>query len=119
MPSGYTTLVGERGVKLSGGQKQRIVIARAIVKKAPIILFDEATSALDSESEHIIQSSLPTIIGKHTAIIIAHRLSTVAELDRVIVMHNGEIVEQGDHAELLALKGHYYALWSRQIRNST
>ncbi len=106
--------MGERGVKLSGGQKQRVVIARAVLKKAPILLFDEATSALDSESEHIIQSALPEIIGNHTAIIIAHRLSTVAKLDRIIVMHGGKITEEGTHRHLLAKKGRYFSLWERQ-----
>ncbi len=114
LPKKYETIVGERGVKLSGGQKQRVVIARAILKKAPILLFDEATSALDSESEHIIQKALPEIIGSHTAIIIAHRLSTVAGLDKIIVMHDGKIVEEGTHKQLLAQKGRYYSLWKRQ-----
>lgn len=117
LPDGYDTIVGERGVKLSGGQKQRIVIARAILKKAPIILFDEATSALDSESEHIIQAALPDILGSHTAIIIAHRLSTVAGLDRIIVMHEGKVAEQGTHEQLLAQKGRYYRLWQRQTKS--
>src|SRR5690606_5004019 len=102
------------GVKLSGGQKQRVVIARAILKNAPIMLFDEATSALDSESEKIIQEALPEILGKRTAIVIAHRLSTVAGLDRIIVMHGGRIVEDGTHEELLKLKGRYYSLWQKQ-----
>lgn len=115
LPDGYDTLVGERGIKLSGGQKQRIAIARAILKRAPIILFDEATSALDSESEQIIQRALPEILGKQTAIIVAHRLSTVAGLDRIIVIHEGKIAEQGTHAELLKQKGRYYSLWQRQI----
>jgi ATP-binding cassette, subfamily B, bacterial len=114
LPRGYDTLVGERGIKLSGGQKQRVVIARAILKDAPIMLFDEATSALDSESEKIIQSALPKILGKRTAIVIAHRLSTVAGLDRIIVMHDGTIAEQGTHDELLTLKGRYYSLWQKQ-----
>lgn len=114
LPDGYNTVVGERGIKLSGGQKQRIVIARAILKNAPIMIFDEATSALDTESEKIIQQSLPSIIGKHTAIIIAHRLSTVANLDRILVMHNGQIIEAGTHKELLALKGRYHSLWQAQ-----
>lgn len=118
LPKGYDTVVGERGVKLSGGQKQRVVIARAVLKQAPIILFDEATSALDSESEHIIQQALPEIIGKHTAIIIAHRLSTVSGLDRIIVMHDGEIVEEGTHKQLLARKGRYHSLWKRQTTES-
>ncbi len=114
LPHGYNTIVGERGVKLSGGQKQRVVIARAILKQAPIILFDEATSALDSESEQIIQQALPEIIGRHTAIIIAHRLSTVANLDRIIVMQSGKIIEEGTHQALLQRKGRYYTLWQRQ-----
>lgn len=114
LPDGYDTLVGERGIKLSGGQKQRVVIARAILKNASIMLFDEATSALDSESEKIIQKALPAIIGKRTAVVIAHRLSTVAGLDRIIVMHSGQIIEQGTHAELLTLKGRYYSLWQKQ-----
>jgi ATP-binding cassette subfamily B protein len=114
LPNGYNTLVGERGVKLSGGQKQRVVIARAILKDAPIMLFDEATSALDSESEKIIQKALPHIIGKRTAIVIAHRLSTIAGLDRIIVMHDGKIAEQGTHQELLKLKGRYWSLWQKQ-----
>jgi ATP-binding cassette, subfamily B, bacterial len=114
LPDGYETTVGERGIKLSGGQKQRVVIARAVLKKAPIILFDEATSALDSESEQIIQKALPEILGKQTALIIAHRLSTVAGLDRIIVMHHGKIVEQGTHDELLKQKGRYHMLWQKQ-----
>ncbi len=118
LPAGYDTLVGERGIKLSGGQKQRVVIARAILKNAPIMVFDEATSALDSESEKIIQKALPDIIGKRTAIVIAHRLSTVAGLDRIIVMHDGTIIEQGTHQELLQLKGRYYSLWQKQIHSS-
>lgn len=114
LPEGYDTIVGERGVKLSGGQKQRIVIARSILKKASIMVFDEATSALDSESEQIIQHALPEIIGKHTTLIIAHRLSTVANLDRIIVLHEGTIIEDGTHDQLLRKKGRYYQLWQRQ-----
>jgi ATP-binding cassette subfamily B protein len=114
LPDGYNTTVGERGVKLSGGQKQRIAIARAILKKAPITLFDEATSALDSESEQIIQRALPQILGKQTAIVIAHRLSTVAGLDRIVVMHEGAVVEEGTHEELLKQKGLYDSLWQKQ-----
>jgi ATP-binding cassette subfamily B protein len=114
LPDGYDTIVGERGIKLSGGQKQRVAIARAILKKAPIMIFDEATSALDSESEQIIQRALPEIIGKQTAIVVAHRLSTVAGLDRIIVMHEGKIIESGTHKELLDLQGRYYSLWQKQ-----
>lgn len=113
-PDGYNTVVGERGIKLSGGQKQRVVIARAVLKKAPIMIFDEATSALDSESEQIIQRALPEILGKQTAIVVAHRLSTIAGLDRIIVMHEGKIVETGSHEELLNLHGRYYSLWQKQ-----
>lgn len=116
LPQGYDTMVGERGVKLSGGQKQRVVIARAILKNAPVMLFDEATSALDSESEQIIQRALPDILGKRTAIIIAHRLSTVAGLDRIIVMQDGKIIEDGTHEQLLKQKGRYYSLWQKQTK---
>lgn len=116
LPKGYDTIVGERGVKLSGGQKQRVVIARAILKNAPITIFDEATSALDSVSEAAIQQAMPRVMGKRTAIVVAHRLSTVAGLDRIIVMEKGGIIEQGTHDELLALKGAYFALWQRQSR---
>lgn len=114
LPDGYGTIVGERGIKLSGGQKQRIAIARAILKKAPIMIFDEATSALDSESEQIIQRALPEIIGTHTAIVVAHRLSTIAGLHRILVMHEGKVVESGSHEELLGLQGRYYTLWQKQ-----
>jgi ATP-binding cassette subfamily B protein len=115
LPDGYDTIVGERGVKLSGGQKQRVVIARAILKNAPIMIFDEATSALDTESEKIIQQALPHIIGKHTAIVIAHRLSTIAGMDRILVMHAGEVIEEGTHEQLLKQRGRYYSLWQKQI----
>lgn len=114
LPDGYESMVGERGIKLSGGQKQRIVIARAILKNAPIMIFDEATSALDTESEKIIQAAMPKIIGKHTAVVIAHRLSTIAGLDQILVMHDGEVIESGTHSELLALGGRYALLWKKQ-----
>jgi ATP-binding cassette subfamily B protein len=114
LPEKYETLVGERGVKLSGGQRQRVAIARAILKDAPILVLDEATSALDSESEHLIQDALKNLMKDRTAIVIAHRLSTVAHLDRIVVLENGKIVEQGTHAELVAKHGAYAKLWNRQ-----
>ncbi|MBO7664289.1 ATP-binding cassette domain-containing protein, partial [Candidatus Saccharibacteria bacterium] len=114
LPEGYETLVGERGIKLSGGQRQRIAIARAILKNAPILVLDEATSALDSESEALIQDALNNLMKNRTAIVIAHRLSTVASLDRIVVLEDGEIVEQGSHHELIKKHGSYFKLWSRQ-----
>jgi ATP-binding cassette subfamily B protein len=114
LPNGYETLVGERGIKLSGGQRQRIAIARAILKDAPILVLDEATSALDSESEALIQDALVKLMKGRTSIVVAHRLSTIASLDRIIVLDNGKIVEQGSHAELLKKGGEYNKLWSRQ-----
>lgn len=115
LPDGYDTLVGERGIKLSGGQRQRIAIARAILKNAPVLVLDEATSALDSESEALIQEALSTLMQGRTSLVIAHRLSTVANLDRIVVLQNGKIVEQGSHAELLAKpNGVYHGLWDRQ-----
>ena len=114
LPDGYDTLVGERGIKLSGGQRQRIAIARAILKDAPILVLDEATSALDSESEALIQDALVKLMKGRTSIVVAHRLSTIASLDRIIVLENGKIVEQGSHAELLKKQGEYNKLWSRQ-----
>ena len=114
LPNGYDTLVGERGIKLSGGQRQRIAIARAILKDAPILVLDEATSALDSESEAAIQEALANLMEGRTSIVVAHRLSTIAGLDEIVVLKDGEIVEQGSHKELLAKKGEYAKLWSRQ-----
>lgn len=115
LPNGYDTLVGERGVKLSGGQRQRVAIARAILKDAPILVLDEATSALDSESEALIQEALEKLMQGRTSIVIAHRLSTVASLDRIVVLEDGKIVEQGKHEELLQKpEGVYKHLWDRQ-----
>lgn len=115
LPNGLDTLVGERGVKLSGGQRQRIAIARAILKDAPILILDEATSALDSESEKLIQDALTKLMKDRTSIVVAHRLSTIAGLDRIIVLDHGEIVEEGPHTALIKRqKGIYASLWSHQ-----
>jgi len=111
---GYDSLVGERGVKLSGGQRQRIALARAILKDAPILLLDEATSALDSVTERHIQNSLAELMQGKTVLVVAHRLSTLARLDRIVVFHHGEIIEDGSPAELLAREGHYARMWAMQ-----
>lgn len=113
-PHGYGTVVGERGIKLSGGQRQRIAIARAILKDAPILILDEATSALDSESEKLIQDSLVELMKGKTVIAVAHRLSTIAHLDRLLVMKDGEIIEDGTHSSLIHKKGLYAKLWGMQ-----
>src|SRR5690606_27631112 len=106
-PLGYDTRVGERGLKLSGGEKQRVAIARTLVKDPPILILDEATSALDSRTEAAIQGVLDNVAARRTTLIIAHRLSTIAHAEKIIVMDDGRIVEEGTHAELLALGGHY------------
>lgn len=114
LPNRYDTIVGERGVKLSGGQRQRVAIARAILKDAPILILDEATSALDSQSEQYIQKALWSLMKQKTAIVIAHRLSTVQKMDEIIVLNNGEIIQQGTHDKLKAQKGIYKNLWDHQ-----
>jgi ATP-binding cassette subfamily B protein len=114
LPQGFDTLVGERGIKLSGGQRQRLAIARAVVRGAPILVFDEATSSLDSESEALIQRALLEVMERRTALVIAHRLSTVRAMDRLIVLADGAVVEDGTHATLLAAGGTYAALWRKQ-----
>ena len=114
LPHGLDTQVGERGVKLSGGQRQRIAIARAILMDAPILVLDEATSALDSESERLIQDALENLMRGRTSLVIAHRLSTVAALDRIVVIRDGAIVEDGTHEELVEAGGEYAMLWDRQ-----
>lgn len=114
LPQQYETLVGERGVKLSGGERQRVAIARAILKDAPILVLDEATSALDTTSEHYIQEALHALMQGRTTIVIAHRLSTVREMDRIIVLENGKLAEEGSHTDLIAQSGIYAGFWNRQ-----
>ena len=114
LPNGYNTLVGNNGVKLSGGQRQRISIARALLKDAPILILDEATSALDSENETLIQKSLVNVMRGKTSVVIAHRLSTLRHMDRIIVIRRGKIVEMGSHKQLLQQGGLYRRLWNMQ-----
>ena len=114
LPEGWETVVGERGLKLSGGEKQRVAIARAILKRPRILIFDEATSSLDSQTEQAIQETLAEVAAQHTTLVIAHRLSTVVDADRILVMDQGRIVEQGSHAELYTAGGAYYRMWELQ-----
>ena len=113
LPQKYNHIIGDRGVKLSGGQKQRIAIARAVLKNAPILLLDEATSALDSESEKLVQKALDNLMKKRTSIVVAHRLSTVMNADKIIVIDNGKVIEIGNHKQLLAQKGFYAKLYQK------
>lgn len=117
LPEGIDSIVGERGVKLSGGQKQRVAIARAVLRGSPIMILDEATSALDSESEQIIKDSFAEILRGKTAIVIAHRLSTLSEMDRIVVIDKGRVVEDGTHEQLLARDSTYARLWRRQLKH--
>ncbi len=115
LSKGYSSMVGERGVKLSGGQRQRIAIARAFLKNAPILILDEATSQLDSITEHHIQETLWELMHGKTTIVIAHRLSTLLHMDRILVFDKGKIVEDGTHKKLLSNKGLYKKLWDAQV----
>src|SRR5690606_4290332 len=114
LPEGDATEVGERGLKVSGGEKQRIAIARAILKRSPILVFDEATSALDSTAEQAILQAMREVARNHTSLVIAHRLSTITDADNIIVLKNGELAEQGTHEELLTANGEYARMWLLQ-----
>jgi ATP-binding cassette subfamily B protein len=116
LPERYETIVGERGLKLSGGQRQRVAIAQAMLKGAPVLILDEATSSLDSESESYVQEALWRLMATSTALVVAHRLSTIAHLDRIVVIDSGRVVETGTHRELLlsGAVGTYRRLWEHQ-----
>lgn len=117
MPKGYDTNIGELGTKISGGEKQRLSIARAILKNAPILILDEATSSLDTEAEMEVQEALDNLMKGKTTLIIAHRLSTIRNADRIIVLVNGEIVEEGNHETLMQKQGEYFRLYNLQFKD--
>jgi subfamily B ATP-binding cassette protein MsbA len=116
LPNGYKTFIGENGVRLSGGQKQRISIARAVLKKSPIILLDEATSSLDADSEQVVQNAISNLTKNKTTLVIAHRLSTIHSADQIFVMKNGEIIDQGNHKYLIKDSNEYKSLYEKQLK---
>ena len=116
LPNKYDTLIGENGIDLSGGQKQRISIARAILKKSPIILLDEATSSLDAESEEIVQNAITNLTKNKTTLVIAHRLSTIHNADKIFVLKNGEIINSGNHDFLINNCEEYKSLYKKQLK---
>jgi subfamily B ATP-binding cassette protein MsbA len=115
LPEGFDSVIGEDGVRLSGGQRQRLAIARALIKDAPILLLDEATSALDTESERHVQAALQALTKERTTLVIAHRLSTIQHADMILVVKDGELIEQGRHQELMQRQGDYYQLCRQQF----
>jgi subfamily B ATP-binding cassette protein MsbA len=119
LPQGMDTVLGHNATQLSGGQRQRLAIARALYKNAPVLLLDEATSALDTESERLVQDALQRLMQNRTTLIVAHRLSTIQHADRIIVMEQGRIAEQGSHAQLMALDGLYARLQTLAVRSAT
>ena len=119
LPDGFDTLVGERGITLSGGQRQRLAIARAILRDAPLLLLDEATSALDAENERLVQTALANLMVGRTTLVIAHRFSTIQRLARIVVIEEGRVVAQGNHAELMAGEGLYARLASLQFADTS
>jgi len=118
LPDRYETIVGERGANLSGGQRQRLAIARALVSNPDVLIFDEATSQLDTTTERLIQENLRATLAGRTALLVAHRLSTIKDVDLIYVLHEGSVVEQGSHRQLLAAGGRYASLWRSQSANN-
>jgi len=118
LPEGFDTVIGEQGARLSGGERQRISIARALLKDAPILILDEATSSLDTKSEVEVQEALENLMKGRTTLVIAHRLSTINSADKIIVLVNGKIVEEGTHDSLLMQKGEYFKLYNMQFKDN-